>query len=57
MKTEVLVDYYHLPEILKKSGFNYIFNSLVLKKTERLVRWKSPYGETTVDVLESYLKK
>lgn len=57
MKTEYLLDFYHLPEQLRKSGFNYIFNNLVLKKNERLVRWKGPSGEKIVDVYESYFQR
>lgn len=57
MKTEVLQDFYYLPEALKKHGFNYIFNNIVLKKSDRVVKWKGPYGETNVDVFESYFSK
>lgn len=57
MKTEVLHDFYHLPEVLKKQGFSYIVNNLSLKKNEKLVRWKGPYGETSIDVFESYFTR
>ena len=53
-KTDMLLDFYHLPEVLRKQGFNYIMNKLILKKNERIVRWRGPYGETYFDVFESY---
>lgn len=57
MKTEVLYDYYHLPAVLKKSGFTFIMSSLMLKKNEGVIKWKGPYGETSVDVFESYFSR
>lgn len=57
MKTEVLHDFYHLPEVLKKQGFSYIVNNLILKKNEKLVRWKGPHGFTAIDVFESYFHR
>lgn len=57
MKTEVLHDFYHIPDVLRKQGFTYIMNSLALKKNERLIKWKGPYGETSVDVFESYFSR
>lgn len=56
-KMEVLHDYYHLPEVLRKQAFAYIMNNLSLRKGERSVRWKGPYGETSVDVFESYFTR
>ena len=32
-------------------------NNLSLKKNERLVKWKGPYGETCVDVFECYMTR
>lgn len=57
MKTEVLHDFYLLPEALRKQAFSYIVNNLTLKKNEKLVRWKGPYGETSIDVFESYFTR
>lgn len=55
MKTEVLNDYYHTPEVMKKHAFAFIMNNLSLKKkSERILRWKGPYGETNIDVFEGY---
>lgn len=56
-KADVLKDFYHLPDVLRKGGLSQIFKDLVIKKEDRVVRWKGPYGETTVDVFESYFKK
>ena len=57
MKTEILHEIYHLPEMLRKQGFSFIMNNLSLKKNERLVKWKGPYGETCVDVFECYMTR
>jgi hypothetical protein len=57
MKTEVLLDYYHLPEVLRKHGFSYIMTTLTLKKNDRIVKWKGPYGDTCIDVFESYFTR
>jgi hypothetical protein len=32
MKTEILNDFYHLPDVLRKQGFSYIMNTLTLVK-------------------------
>ena len=48
---------YQLPELLRKQGFSYIMNNMVLKKNERLVKWKGPFGETSIDVFESYISR
>jgi hypothetical protein len=32
-------------------------NNLQLKKNERVIRWKGPYGDTCVDVFESYFTR
>jgi len=56
-KTEILHDYYHLPEVLRKQGFSYIMNNLALKKNDRTVKWKGPYGESCIDVFESYFSR
>ena len=56
-KTEVLNDYYHLPELLRKNGFQYIVNHLQLRKSDKFVKWRGPYGDTSVDVFESYFTR
>ena len=56
-KTEILNDHYHLPELLRKNGFQYIVNHLQLKKNEKLVKWRGPYGDTSIDVFESYFTR
>ena len=57
MKTEILHDFYHIPDLLRKSGFMYILNNLVIKKNEKTVKWKGPYGETNIEVFESYFTR
>jgi hypothetical protein len=54
MKTEILNDYYHLPEILRKKGFTLIINNLILENAELKVKWRGPFGETCVDIFERY---
>jgi hypothetical protein len=56
-KMEILHDYYHLPEGLRKQGFSYIMNNLALKKNDRSVKWKGPFGETSIDVFETYFTR
>eukprot|EP00347_Sterkiella_histriomuscorum_P005987 403354508 len=57
MKTEILLDHYHIPDLLKRNGFLIIFNNLIIKKNEKTVKWKGPYGEAHVDVFESYFTR
>ena len=57
LKPEILMDYYRIPDLLKKSGFLYLFNNLVIKKAEKQVRWKGPYGETNIEVFETYFTR
>lgn len=56
-KTEVLHDFYHIPDLLKRNGFAYIFKNLIVKNSEKTVKWKGPYGETSIDVFESYFTR
>ena len=57
MKTDILHDFYHLPDVLRKYGFNHFINKHVLKKSERIIKWKGPYGDTCIDVFESYFSR
>ena len=43
--------------MLRKQGFSYIMNNVALKKNERTVKWKGPFGETCIDVFESYFTR
>lgn len=56
-KAEVLHDHYHLPDLLRKQGFQYIINKIQLRKHEKVIKWKGPFGETCVDVFESYFTR
>ena len=57
MKPEILHDFYHIPDLLKRNGFTVLFNYLVIKKNEKTVKWKGPYGESHIDVFESYFNR
>ena len=57
MKTEILHDFYHIPDLLRRNGFLIIFNNLIIKKNEKTVKWKGPYGESHTDVFESYFTR
>jgi hypothetical protein len=54
-KKDFLAEHYHLDEIIKEKGFEKLFSKVVIGQNKSL-EWKGPFGHTTIDVLETYMK-
>ena len=56
-KPEPLNDHYHIPELLKRQGFAYLFKKAQARKQDKSLKWLGLYGRTSVDVFESYFTR